>query len=90
MAKGTVVALHGEHGQIMHEGNAYNFNIMIADGGIANQQEVEFEFTKDGKVKIIYGVGSIKKIKQTPSPKQAKKENTTSKLDTKVLITEEK
>jgi coenzyme F420-reducing hydrogenase gamma subunit len=87
MPKGTVVALYGEHGQIMYEGQYYNFNTMIVEGGVKNQLEVEFEFTDRAKIKVIYGTGATK----APAPVQTKKENSSAKLkDTKVLLTEEK
>jgi len=87
MPKGTVVALYGEHGQIMYEGQYYNFNTMIVEGGVKNQLEVDFEFTDRAKIKVIYGTGATK----APAPVQTKKENSSAKLkDTKVLLTEEK
>lgn len=90
MPKGTVVALYGEHGQIMYEGQYYNFNTMVVQGGVKNQLEVDFEFTDQAKIKVIYGTGA-KKPTKTPAPVQTKKENSSGKLkDTKVLLTEEK
>ena len=87
MPKGTVVALYGEHGQIMYEGQYYNFNTMVVQGGVKNQLEVDFEFTDQAKIKVIYGTGA----KKAPAPVQTKKENSSAKLkDTKVLLTEEK
>ena len=87
MPKGTVVALYGEHGQIMYEGQYYNFNTMIVEGGVKNQLEVDFEFTDRAKIKVIYGTGA----KKAPASVQTKKENSSGKLkDTKVLLTEEK
>jgi len=89
MPKGTVVALYGEHGQIMYEGQYYNFNTMIVEGGVKNQLEVEFEFTGQSKIKVIYGTGATKA--PAPASIQTKKENSSAKLkDTKVLLTEEK
>jgi len=88
MANGKIVGLHGEHGQVLHEGTCYNFNTMIVDGGVSNQQEVEFEFNEQGKVKIIFGAGAQK---PTKAPAPIKKENSSSKLkNTKVFLTEEK
>ena len=43
MPKGKVVALYGEHGQVMCESQVYNFNTMVVEGGVSNQQDVEFE-----------------------------------------------
>ena len=81
MPKGKVVALYGENGQVMCESQVYNFNTMVVEGGIRNQQEVEFEL-ENGKIKIIFGTGSNK---------PTKKENSSAKLkDTKVFLTEEK
>ena len=90
MPKGKVVALYGEHGQVMCEDNTvYNFNTMVVDGGIRNQQEVEFEL-QNGNIKIIFGTGSNKPTKK-PAPTPTKKENSSAKLkDTKVFLTEEK
>jgi hypothetical protein len=86
MSKGKVVALHGENGQVMCEDRVYNFNTMVVEGGIRNQQEVEFEL-ENGKIKIIFGTGANKPTK-VPAPK---KENSSAKLkDTKVFLTEEK
>tara|TARA_B110000091_G_C13628828_1_gene396230 strand:- start:112 stop:408 length:297 start_codon:yes stop_codon:yes gene_type:complete len=89
MPKGTVVALYGEHGQIMYEGQYYNFNTMIVEGGVKNQLEVDFEFTDRAKIKVIYGTGANK---PTKAPAPIKKENSSAKLlkDTKVFLTEEK
>ena len=91
MPKGTVVALYGEHGQIMYDGEYYNFNTMVVEGGIKNQLEVDFEFTDNAKIKVIYGTGATKVTKE-PAPVQTKKENSSAKLlkDTKVFLTEEK
>jgi len=87
MPKGKVVALYGEHGQVMCEDQVYNFNTMVVEGGIRNQQEVEFEL-ENGKIKIIFGTGSNKPTKKSAP---TKKENSSEKLkDTKVFLTEEK
>ena len=86
MPKGKVVALHGENGQVMCESQVYNFNTMVVEGGIRNQQEIEFEL-ENGKIKIIFGTGANKPTK-APAPK---KENSSAKMkDTKVFLTEEK
>ncbi len=87
MPKGKVVALYGEHGQVMCEDQVYNFNTMVVEGGIRNQQEVEFEL-ENGKIKIIFGTGTNKPTKKSAP---TKKENSSAKLkDTKVFLTEEK
>ena len=89
MPKGKIGGLHLNTGQILSEGNVYNFNVEVVDGGIQNQQEVEFELNPDGNVKIIYGTGANKPTNK-PKPTK-KKENTTSKLvDNRELLTEEK
>ena len=86
MPKGKVVALYGENGQVMCESQVYNFNTMVVEGGIRNQQEIEFEL-ENGKIKVIFGTGANKPTK-APAPK---KENSSAKLkDTKVFLTEEK
>jgi hypothetical protein len=74
----------------MYEGQYYNFNTMVVQGGVKNQLEVDFEFTDQAKIKVIYGTGA-KKPTKAPAPVQTKKENSSGKLkDTKVLLTEEK
>ena len=89
MLKGKIGGLHLNTGQILSEGNVYNFNVEIVDGGVQNQQEVEFELNPDGNVKIIYGAGANKTTNKLKPTK--KKENTTSKLvDNRELLTEEK
>ena len=86
MPKGKIVALYGEHGQVMCESEIYNFNTMSVEGGIRNQQEIEFEL-ENGKIKVIFGTGANKPTK-APAPK---KENSSAKMkDTKVFLTEEK
>ena len=89
MPKGKIAALYGEHGQVIHEGNAYNFVTTIVDGGVKNHQEVEFEFDETNfNIKVIFGNGAKK---PEPTPKKKQKENTTSKLvDNRDLLTEEK
>jgi hypothetical protein len=92
MPRGTIGGLHLNTGQILSEGNVYNFNVNVVDGGIQNHQEIEFELNPDGNVKIIYGTGATKPTK-APAPKQKtkQKENTTSKIvDNRDLLTEEK
>ena len=89
MPKGRIAALYGEHGQVIHEGNAYNFTTTVVDGGVKNHQEVEFEFDESQvRIKVIFGNCSKK---PTPAPKKKQKENTSSKLvDNRDLLTEEK
>jgi hypothetical protein len=89
MPKGKIAALHGDLGQVIHEGKAYDFVTTVVSGGVRNHQEVEFEFDETNfNIKIIYGNGA-KKPESTPKKKQ--KENTTSKLvDNRDLLTEEK
>lgn len=89
MHRGKIGGLHLNTGQILSEGNVYNFNVEVVDGGIRNHQEVEFELNPDGNVKIIYGTGANKPTNK-PKPTK-KKENTTSKLvDNRELLTEDK
>ena len=58
MPKGTIGGLHGDTGQVLSEGNTYNFNINIVDGGLKNCQEIEFELDETGdRIKVIYGTG---------------------------------
>ena len=88
MPRGTIAALYGDHGQVVHGDHAYNFSIELVQGGIRNHQEVDFEFTDNGKIGVIYGKGANK---PAPTPKKKQKENTTSKLvDNRDLLTEEK
>ena len=89
MPKGKIVALYGEHGQVQCENKFYNFNTRIVEGGVRNQEEVEFELEVDGhNVKVIFGAGSNKPTKKSAP---TKKENSSAKLkDTKVFLTEEK
>lgn len=87
MLKGKIAALHGDLGQVIHEGKAYDFITHVVEGGVKNHQEVEFEFDETNfNIKIIYGNGAKK-----PTPKKKQKENTTSKLvDNRELLTEDK
>jgi len=82
--KGTIGGLHGRVGQVLHEGNVYNFHINNVQGGIHNGKEIDFELDENGNVKIIFGDGKPKK----KSLKRVKKE--TLNIDTKQLLTEEK
>jgi len=98
MSKGKIGGLHGNTGQILSEGNVYNFNVNVVDGVLKNHQEIEFELNDDGSVKVIYGTGATKPTK-APVPKQKqkqnKKENITSSspsklVDNRDFLTEEK
>mgnify|MGYP001167791173 CR=1 FL=1 len=86
MPKGFIGGFHGNVGQILSEGNIYNFNINIVKGVIANQQEVEYELDAEGNVKFIIGTGVNKSVEKT----EPKKETTSAKLRKKSLLTEEK
>ena len=91
MPKGTIGGLHGGTGQVLSEGNIYNFNINIVDGGIKNRQEIEFELDETGdRIKVIYGTGATKPTK-APVPKQKiKQKENTVKADNRDFLTEEK
>tara|TARA_B100001245_G_C22845969_1_gene406617 strand:+ start:158 stop:409 length:252 start_codon:yes stop_codon:yes gene_type:complete len=83
MPKGKIGGFAGSSGQILSEGNVYNFHLNNVQGGISNGKEIDFELDELGNVKIIFGDGKPKK----KSPK-IKKE--TTNIDTKELLTEEK
>ena len=82
MPKGKIGGFHGNVGQVLSEGNIYNFNVNIVKGVIANQQEVEYELDAEGNVKLIIGTGTNKQEPQ--------KETSSAKLRKKSLLTEEK
>jgi hypothetical protein len=86
MPKGKIGGFHLNTGQVLSEGNVYNFHINNVQGGIQNQQEIEFELDDEGNVKVIFGTGAQK---PTKAPVQTKKENS-SKKSTQVFLTEEK
>ena len=99
MLKGKIGGLFGQTGQVLSEGNTYNFNISVVDGRITNGNEVEFEL--DGStVKVIYGLDSKKPVipapvKPTPVPVENVVKNKESKtisnlVDNRDLLTEEK
>ena len=98
MNKGKIGGMFGETGQILSEGNVYNFNINVVEGMIGNGESVEFEL--DGsRVKVIYGVGAKKvsapveptPVKVEPKVEPAKKENLSKRIvDNRDFLTEEK
>ncbi len=81
--KGKIAAYHQNVGQVLSEGNVYNFHIRCVQGAIANNQEFEFELDEHGKVKVIYGNGA-----ETPSVPKMKKEKKQDKKE-KTFLTEE-
>ena len=83
--KGKIAAYHQNVGQVLSEGNVYNFHINQVQGGIKNHQEFEFELDEHGKVKVIYGNGA-----EGPSGHVAS-DNTEEDTDTdgKTFLTEE-
>ena len=85
MPRGKIGGYHRNVGQVLSEGNVYNFHINNVEGGISNGKEIDFELDRNGNVKIIFGDGKPKKT----SPKKIKKETLNNK-DTKELLTEEK
>ena len=91
MSKGKIGGLHGNTGQILSEGNVYNFNVNVVDGVLKNHQEIEFELDETGdRIKVIYGTGATKPTK-APVPKQKiKQKENTVKADNRDFLTEEK
>jgi hypothetical protein len=83
MAKGKIAAFHDRTGQVLSEGNVYNFNVNIVQGVIQNQAEIEFELDENGNIKVIYG-----KRVEKPQPKKKKQESKST--SSKILLTEEK
>ena len=81
--RGKIAAYHQNMGQVLSEGNVYNFHIRCVQGTIANHQELEFELDENGKVKIIYGNGAEKP--SVPKMKKEKKQN----KEEKTFLTEE-
>ena len=86
MPKGKIGGFHGNVGQVLSEGNIYNFNISNVQGSISNQQEIEFELDDEGNVKVIFGTGANKPV----AKKETTRETTSEKLRKKSLLTEEK
>jgi hypothetical protein len=80
--KGKVSGYHQNVGQILSEGNIYNFHIDLVQGGIKNEQDFEFELDEHGKVKVIYGNGS-----EGPSVQKVTKEK--KDAEEKTFLTEE-
>ena len=87
MKKGKIGGFHLRTGQVLSEGNTYNFNISSVQGSIENQQEIEFELDNEGNVKVIFGKGAKK---PTKAPRPSKKESSSTKKNTQVFLTEEK
>ena len=85
MAKGKIGGFHSGTGQVLSEGNVYNFNVNIVQGSITNQEEIEFELDENGKIKVIYGKGAEK-----PQPIIKKKKQESKNTPSKILLTEEK
>ena len=85
MPKGKIGGFHLNTGQVLSEGNIYNFHFNNVQGGIQNQQEIEFELDDEGNVKVIFGTGA-----QKPTKAPVKKESSSEKKNPKVLLTEEK
>ena len=85
--KGKVQAYSQNVGQVLSEGNVYNFHINCVQGGIKNEQEFEFELDEHGGVKVIYGNGAEK-----PPVLKVKREKKKSSPHTwaKTFLTEEK
>ena len=80
--KGKVSGYHQNVGQILSEGNIYNFHIDLVQGGIKNEQDFEFELDEHGKVKVIYGNGA-----EGPSDHVA--DENTEDTEEKTFLTEE-
>jgi len=53
MPRGKIGGYHGNVGQVLSEGNVYNFHINNVEGGISNGKEIDFELDGNGNVKII-------------------------------------
>lgn len=85
MAKGKIAYFHNQEGQILSEGNVYNFNINNVKGELDGTTEFEFEIDNMGNLKVIYGKGA-EKPKQIIKKKKQESKNTSSKI----LLTEEK
>ena len=47
MPRGKIGGFHGNVGQVLHEGNVYNFHINNVEGGIRNGKEIDFEFDEN-------------------------------------------
>ena len=82
--KGTVKGYHQNMGQVLSEGNVYNFHINCVQGHIKNEQEFEFELGESGKVKVIYGNGA-----EGPSDHVADENTEDTDTEEKTFLTEE-
>ena len=82
--KGKIAAYHQNVGQILSEGNVYNFHINQVQGGIKNHQDFEFELDEAGKVKVIYGNGA-----EGPSDHVADDNTEDTDTEEKTFLTEE-
>ncbi len=85
MAKGKIAYFHNQEGQILSEGNVYNFNINNVKGELDGTTEFEFEIDNMGNLKVIYGKGAEK-----PQPILKKKKQESKNTSSKILLTEEK
>ena len=83
--KGKVVGYQQNVGQVLAEGNVYNFHINCVQGAISNNQDFEFELDEHGGVRVIYGNGAEKPSIFKKVKKEKKKEDTG-----KTFLTEEK
>jgi hypothetical protein len=93
MAKGKIGGFHSGTGQVLSEGNVYNFTINVVQGVIENQSEIEFDLDEHGKIKVIYGKGGEKVIPApvaAPKPAPPKKKQEEQDNTSKILLTEEK
>ena len=86
MKKGKISNYKNGIGQILSEGNTYNFNInVVRANDVADGVNVEFELDHYGNIKIVNCLGATKPTKASKS----KKENT-AKADNRELLTEDK
>ena len=97
MPKGFIGGLHMDTGQVLSEGNIYNFNIANVQGTVQNQQEIDFELDDNGNVKVIFGKGAKRvapapKLKSSKTkPKQKESGDTSNSVfDHRDFLTEEK
>lgn len=105
MPKGIIGGLHMNTGQVISEGNVYNFNIANVQGTVVNQQEIDFELDDNGNVKVIFGKGvapapkpAVPEAAPTPKPKSSRpkpkplapKQKEGNVFDQRDFLTEEK